>query len=371
MENDPMKTIYLEETSFAGSKRIKLIFRADHSILTKVKLIRGCSWSNELVAWHMPWEKNYIQRLEKLFGAKVRLVTFKYLGAFSPDNSNRYMQVHHALIEFVRFMITRHYSEKTMRAYSYHVRKLFSFYPDKLPNEISNEDITIFKDEFINTCSISPSTHNQLINAIKLFYKRIYNPQLDLELIQRPRLKHKLPTVLSRHEVESILNGTQNLKHKTVLWLIYSAGLRVSEAVNVMVKDIDRHNKKIHIRNSPGGKDRNVNLSSRLLKLLKKYREVYRPKKFLFEGPERKAYSIKSVQVIFQRLLLDSGIKKMATVHTLRHSFATHLVESGTDIKYIQELMGHKTCKTTMIYSQVGVGQLGYIKSPLDGLKVH
>jgi site-specific recombinase XerD len=363
-----MKVIYLEEGILHAVRIIKLIFSYDDEIVFKLKLIRGCSWSNEVVAWYMPWEDGYLDRLSKLMGNDIRLVPFEKLGGELPGKSKRKEQVLLAMNDFIRFMITKRYSENTIRSYTDHIGKLFVFFPHKGPNEITNDDITQFDYNYIILGKRSISTQNQMVNAIKLFYVRTYNRLLEPGLIDRPRLPQKLPVVLSKEEVQKLLNATNNLKHKAIMWIIYSAGLRVGEAVHMQVKDIDSKRMVINIRGGKGAKDRQVGLSPRLLELLRQYYKEYKPRVYLFEGPDKGPYSSKSVQVTFQRLRHKVRITKEATVHTLRHSFATHLLESGTDIRNIQELLGHKNTKTTQIYTQIGIKEIKFIQSPLETL---
>lgn len=363
-----MHSIYIEEFDWNGKKKVKLIFRYDQDIVKRLKLIRGCVWNSEMVAWLMPYYDGYLAQLERLFKGAVRLVPFEKLGGFSPVGSRRQDQVEAAMKDFVRYMITRRYSESTIRSYTEHVRNLFDFFSDRLPSEITNDDITRFNYEYIVLGKKAPATQNQMINALKLFYKRIFNKYFNPDLIERPKLPQQLPVVLSKSEVEKVLNSIANTKHKTILWLIYSAGLRVSEAVRLEIRDIDSKRMVINIYNGKGAKDRQVGLSVRMLEQLRTYYKEYKPKKYLFESPSKGHYSVKSVQATFQRVLHLAGIKKHATVHTLRHSYATHLLEAGTDLRYIQELLGHKSPKTTQIYTHVSANTLKGIQSPLDAL---
>jgi site-specific recombinase XerD len=188
--------------------------------------------------------------------------------------------------------------------------------------------------------------------------------------LQRPKNERKLPVVLSEDEITRILRQVDNLKHKCILYLIYSAGLRLGEAVNIQVSDIDSKRKMIMIRHGKGKKDRYSLLSETLLELLRKYYRLYRPKEWLFEGQSGNKYSEKSIQAILKKAWRKSGVWKKVTVHTLRHSFATHLLEHGTDIRYIQELLGHLNTKTTMIYTHITKAGFDKIKSPLDDLNI-
>ncbi|MDE3057575.1 MAG: tyrosine-type recombinase/integrase [Bacteroidota bacterium] len=185
--------------------------------------------------------------------------------------------------------------------------------------------------------------------------------------IPRPQKEKKLPNVLSQEEVLKIFSCVDNLKHKTLLMLIYSAGLRVGEGVNLKISDVDGQRKMIHLRGAKGKKDRYTLLSDAALQALRAYYKEYKPKEFLFEGQgNRKHLSERSIQHVFERAVKQAGIRKTISLHGLRHSFATHLLESGVDLRYIQELLGHRSSKTTEIYTHVSKKSLGKIVNPLD-----
>ena len=176
--------------------------------------------------------------------------------------------------------------------------------------------------------------------------------------------------VLSEQEVSDVLNATHNIKHKAILMTIYSAGLRISEAIALKIKDIDSQRMQIRVEQSKGKKDRYTLLSSKTLEILRQYFVMYHPAQWLFEGPNGTPYSDRSIQAILKHSVAKTGIKKKVTVHTLRHSFATHLLEHGTDLRYIQVLLGHESSKTTEIYTHVTTKGFEQIKSPLDRLNV-
>lgn len=187
--------------------------------------------------------------------------------------------------------------------------------------------------------------------------------------VKRPRKDKKLPVVLSKEEVAKIISSVDNIKHRAILMLVYSAGLRVGEVVRLKPEDIDSKRMLIHIKGSKGRKDRYTLLSEKTLEVLRAYWKKYKPEKWLFGGAREGRYlSIRSVQKIFEQACKRAGIRKEITIHGLRHSFATHLLEGGTDLRYIQELLGHKDSKTTEIYTHVSTQSLGKIKSPLDSI---
>jgi len=187
--------------------------------------------------------------------------------------------------------------------------------------------------------------------------------------LPRPRKEKKLPVILSRKDVRLILESTDNIKHKAILMLTYSAGLRVSEVVKLKVEDVDAERKLIHVKGAKGRKDRYTILSDKALKTLNLYLKTYQPKNWLFSGAKKTRHlSTRSAQRIFDNAVKNTDIKKDVSIHSLRHSFATHLLESGVDIRYIQELLGHQSTKTTEIYTHASTKNIGKIRSPLDDL---
>jgi site-specific recombinase XerD len=202
------------------------------------------------------------------------------------------------------------------------------------------------------------------LSAIKFYYEKVLNIKL-LDL-NRPRSAKLLPVVLSEDEIQLLFESIDNIKHKCILMTVYSGGLRLSEVVNLKIKDIDSHRKLIFIRGGKGNKDRYTLLSDFLLDWLRKYFILERPKNWLFEGHLGGQYSSQSIQQIMRDAVKNSGIRKHATVHTLRHSFATHLLENGVDLRYIQSLLGHNSIKTTQIYTHITTKGIKSITNPLD-----
>lgn len=216
---------------------------------------------------------------------------------------------------------------------------------------------------------MSTAYQHMSVNSIKFYIVSVLKKPMP-KLSLRPKREKRLPLVLSEEEVSSIIREIHNLKHKTVTALIYSAGLRVSEAVALKIQDIDTDRCIITIKQSKGKKDRQVPLSKKFQKLLGDYLSEYIPKTYLFEGQKGGKYSAKSIQLIFQKACKQARVGKAATVHTLRHSFATHLLEKGTDLRVIQELLGHSSSKTTEIYTHVSARTIRNIRSPLDDLDI-
>jgi integrase/recombinase XerD len=227
----------------------------------------------------------------------------------------------------------------------------------------------VFNNEFIIKNNLSESYQNQVVNAIKLYFKTIRETQIEIEKIHRPKRAKALPNVLSKEEVKAILEAPTNVKHKMMLSLIYSCGLRCGELLALEPKHIDSKRNIVLLKNSKGKKDRIAPLSPKILELLRAYYVMYKPVKYLFEGTiVGEQYSDKSLQQVMKQALQKAKISKPATLHWLRHSFATHLLESGTDLRYIQELLGHSSSKTTEIYTHVSTKNIQQIRSPFDDL---
>jgi site-specific recombinase XerD len=236
--------------------------------------------------------------------------------------------------------------------------------------EITEEEIISFLRYLVNERKISTSYQNQSINAIKFYYERVLGGTRKIYLIERPRKENYLPEVLSEEEITSILKAISNLKHKAIIMVIYSGGLRISELINLKVKDIDSDRMQIRISQAKGKKDRYTLLSNKTLLILRKYFTEYKPKEWLFEGVSGGQYADSSIYSIFKKAIASANIKKKVSIHSLRHSFATHLLENGTDLRYIQNLLGHSSSKTTEIYTHITVKGFDLIKNPLDKLDI-
>ena len=279
------------------------------------------------------------------------------------------MEIEQHLISFKNYMNFRRYSQNTIKTYADALEVFFRFYKDQAPESLNIEDIINFNTSYILKKNLSASYQNQVINAIKLFYRNRFNRAMEVDFIQRPRRENRLPNVLSKNEVKSILEAPTNLKHRAMLSLIYACGLRRSELLNLTLKDILSDRNLLFIRQSKGKKDRVVPISIKLIEMLRDYYKAFKPKTWLFEGQEvGKKYSERSIQLVLNQAVEKAKIVKPVSLHWLRHSYATHLLESGTDLRYIQELLGHSSSRTTEIYTHVSTRNLQQIRSPFDDL---
>jgi len=258
----------------------------------------------------------------------------------------------------------------TVKTYKGLFEEFINFYHKFDINRIDESMITAFLRYLVIERKVSSSYQNQSINAIKFYYERVLGGQRKVYLVERPREEKKLPVVLSENEICDLLKATENIKHKAILMLAYSAGLRLSELINVKLSDIDSGRMQIRIEQAKGKKDRYSLLSVKLLDVLRKYYTTYKPKKWLFEGATGGQYSVRSIQEVMKDSTRKAGIKKKISMHTLRHSFATHLLENGIDLRYIQSLLGHSSTKTTEIYTHITTKGFDQIKSPLDKMDI-
>jgi site-specific recombinase XerD len=248
--------------------------------------------------------------------------------------------------------------------------KGFVLHYGRSPEELSDNEIKEYLYFLLKEKEASQSTINQTYSALRFFYERTLGREWDPMKIPRGRPRKKLPVVLSIEEVQSIFSATKNLKHRTILETIYSGGLRIGEALHLKVTDIDSKRMMIWLRQAKGNKDRYTLLGERTLKSLRLYWSIYRPKEWLFPtSGHDKPLCPSTIRRVFKRSVQDAGIKKQVSVHTFRHSFATHLLEAGTDLYYIQRLLGHTTAKTTAVYLHVTQRDLTRIKSPIDLLE--
>lgn len=269
-----------------------------------------------------------------------------------------------------RYLEEVRYSARTNESYATLLELFFKYFHEKDPQDISMDEASEFVYDFIVNNGYSSSYQNQMISAIKTFYRISGKKKIELHLIERPRRSRSLPKVFSKEEVKRILNSTRNTKHKLLLWMIYSCGLRRSEVTNILLTDLDHDRSVLHIREGKGRVDRIVPVSSKVWDKIDEYIDGFHPVKYLFEGQKGGKYSVESVCRVFKDALHNAGIKKDVGVHSLRHSYATHLHETGLDIRYIQELLGHKSTRTTEIYTHVSRRNLIQVRSPIEDMDV-
>ena len=262
-----------------------------------------------------------------------------------------------------KILIVGGYSNSTVKTYIACLTYFKKYFYKIEIDQLTKDDIIEYLFYLIKN-NYSKSTQNQHINAIKFYFEKCLGKKREYYLIERPRKEKKLPTVLSKNEIQLLFGNTHNLKHLTILAVIYSCGLRISELINISLNDIDNNRMIIHIRKGKGNKDRQVQLTNQVLELLRMYYKKYLPVNYLIVGQNGGKYSTTSIQKIIKKSALKARIYKKVTPHTLRHSFATHLLENGTDIRFIQKILGHSDIKTTQIYTHVSNAHLKNIQNP-------
>lgn len=267
---------------------------------------------------------------------------------------------------FDQLLAIKGYSSSTKKAYKAHINR-FKEHLNKELSTVTVNDIKNYMYYLINIKDDSKSYTSQAYSAIKLYFSYIESKRIEFKNFPRPKAVKSLPKVLSEQDVAKILNSVTNQKHRTILYVVYSSGLRVSEVVNLKVSDIDSNRMTIFVKDSKGNKDRYTILAQEILNELRRYFKLYGPKDWLFSSTDESEHlSVRSVQKIFKKACEKANIDKNVGIHSLRHSFATHLLEYGTDLRYIQELLGHSSAKTTQIYTHVTNKDIKKIVSPID-----
>ncbi len=334
-----------------GEKRIAIYFEYNQELVKRLRKLEDVRWSQTLKAWHLPDNEENRTR-------------------FKLEQAKSLTDIHHKKItNFKRWLEAKRYSANTIKTYSEVLSTFLLYYCDKPVEEITNNDISNFNNDYILNNKLSISYQNQFVNSVKLFFRVVQETKIDVELIFRPRRAKKLPNVLSMEEVKLILESTKNLKHKTMLSLIYACGLRSGELLNLMPEHIDSNRGVLIIKQAKGMKDRIAPLGKSLIEMLRVYYKTFKPKRYLFEGmQEGEAYDARSLQQVIKHSLGKTSISKPVTLHWLRHSYATHLLENGTDLRYIQEILGHRSSRTTEIYTHVSTKSIQKIISPYDRL---
>lgn len=372
------KTITLKALVKDDKPCIGIYFPYDKTLIDVIKSI-GATWSKTWQCWYVENTKQNFNRLYETLKPLAWLEMKELMNQKNQHAKNQNQQNHplpplspnaaKQIHQFEQWMQSKRYSPNTIKTYTEAIRTFLRYHASKLPEHITEQDLIEFNNQYILTKGYSSSFQNQVVNAVKLFYSRMEKRRLNPIEIHRPKQEKKLPNVLSKEEVKLILEAPRNLKHKTMLSIIYACGLRRSELLHLTPQDVDSKRHLLIIRNAKGKKDRVVPISDKIIEMLREYYKMYKPIKWLFEGQKPGTqYSEKSLQSVLKNAVEKARIKKPVTLHWLRHSYATHLLEAGTDLRYIQELLGHKSSKTTEIYTHVTENSLKKIKSPFDDL---
>lgn len=357
MENAAISPFSYEIGKHGDKNVIWIRFPYDKELLKIVRSYVGVQWSNTNKAWYVSDNTSFRAK----FGLPDPTIGKLALMHIHPINEPAFLSMQDELK-------LRAYSPSTQHTYLIEFAQLLYILKDFNVVNLTPERIRSYFLYCIKQNKITEIQLNSRINAIKFYFEKVLKRKDFFIDIPRPKSPKQLPKLLNTNEINKIFEVTENKKHRLILYLAYGMGMRVSEIAKLEIADIDSTSMRVHIRGAKGKKDRYVNLPENTLPLLREYYVQYKPKRMLFEGQFEEHYSIRSLQQVFKNAMNKANIKKTVGIHSLRHSYATHLLEYGTDISLIQKLLGHNDIKTTQIYTHVGAKDVAKVLSPLDKL---
>jgi site-specific recombinase XerD len=358
-------TIFLEEKIHRKNNQLLIKFEYDETLISLVRTVNGASWSKSLKAWYLISTAENLSMILKLF-KNVTKVDVSKISKKTPFKRDLTDEQKKLLNQFYLFLKGKRYSQSTIQTYTFFIADFINFHT-KIPlKELSNRAVELFIETVFMERNYSVSSQRQFISALKIF--TVFCPQTKIHnlSLERPKKSRILPSVLSQEEVLRIIQYTQNIKHRAILTLLYSCGLRIGELINLKLIDFHIDRKQLIVKKGKGRKDRYVSLADSFLPLLSNYYHSYKPTIYFVEGQNGGKYSAESIRSFLRKSCKKAGIRKPVTPHTLRHSYATHLLENGVDLRYIQTLLGHSKPETTMIYTHVQRKDLMEIQNPLD-----
>ena len=384
MQNLPV--VKLVRINHRSKSCILITFGFDNKLIAHLKTgIPKVLWSKTLNSWYI---ENNPQNLKEIFRIFKGIAFLDASAIFEakknsdlkgnqfPERAKKQKIIRQLdltkkdkkiLRDYVKYLRGKMFSESTVKTYYIHILDFINYIKVTDVKEINNRDVEKFIENVCVPRHYSISTHRQIIGAIRHFKKLYPESQIEELELDLPKKSNFLPTVLSKDEIILLLQHTKNIKHRAVLALIYASGLRIGELLQLELHDIDLSRNQLFVRNSKGRKDRYVMMAKSLVPLLKNYVVTYKPQKYFVESLQPGiAYTAGSIRSFLRKSCESAGLKKRITPHTLRHSYATHLLENGVDIRYIQVLLGHSKPETTMIYTHVATKDLLEIESPLD-----
>ena len=381
MNSNYQRVVTLKHLLIDGKKQIGLQFHPDKLIQTIIKGLPGIKWSHKFGMAFLPNTKENLNTIFDEFNGLVWVNTSNFFDgktkakgaeAISVDyyRKRKLSEGYRACPEeFYQKLELKLYAINTAKSYIGKFETFINHFKDIPLVEIGELEIKSYLQQLV-IAGKSDSYVNQMVNSIKFYYETVMGMPNRFYAIDRPRKKEKLPKVISKEEVQLLINYTSNIKHRCIVSLLYSAGLRRGELLNLKITDIDSKRMIINVVQGKGNKDRITILSKNVLEELREYFKEWKPQTYLFEGSPNKRYSGQSVSKIISKSAKKAGIRKNVTPHMLRHSFATHLLESGTDLRYIQVLLGHNSSRTTETYTQVATNHIKSISSPIDFLNL-
>jgi len=367
--------IAIRPTEYHLKRVIEITGEINDALSVKLKEYPDCYWYESSGTWIIPAGKFDLEHFFSFFSSLAYIdysaikgkETMSLAGSALKYPETKPIAADALPSGYLEKLQQCRYSENTIKTYVHYFRDFIIYFHDRSLDSLASEDINRYLLQLIKEKNISSSQQNQRINSIKFYYEKVLGRKKEYYQIERPRKERKLPDVLSKEEVGAMIKATENLKHKSLIALIYSCGLRRSEAINLKLEDIDSKRMLIKIKGAKGKKDRYVQLSESLLKLIRDYYKEERPMIFLYEGQKGEKYSATSIYNDIKLAATKAGIKKRVYPHILRHSFATHNIEQGIDIRYIQEWLGHESIKTTELYTHVANNNFRF-KNLLDDI---
>lgn len=376
MERPKLYKITLKHLFIKGEKKIGLQFYPNKVMNALVKSLPNIRWSNTYSMAHLSNTKKNIDLIFNTFRGVAWVNCNYFLGKSQgyneemislDDYRNRPLNVNtkYCPNEFYDTLERKMYSFATAKSYIYYFEIFINYHYSTDYKNISEREIHAYLLQKQRQ-GAAKSTLNLIINSIKFYYEVVCGMPNRFYAIERPPKQQKLPVVLAASEVRDLIQATGNIKHRCIVSLLYSAGLRRGELIQLKLPDIDSKRLLVNIKDGKGGKDRVSILSEGMLKNLRTYYKEYKPKNYLFEGAYGLAYNGSSINKLIKRAAIKAGIRKSVSAHTLRHSFATHLLENGTDLRSIQVLLGHNSSQTTEIYTHIANSHINKIKSPID-----
>lgn len=363
MEELPL--ILLEQKIHRKTPQLLIKFKYNDFLIDLIRKNPNANWSSSLKSWYIKDTEKNLNLILSTF-KNVAIIDCSKLSkknAFKRSLNNNQKKL---LNSFYLYLKGKRYSKSTIQTYAFFVADFVSFHTDITLEKLTNRNVETFIEKIFIERNYSISSQRQFISALKIFTNFYPHTKIDNLALERPKKSRKLPNVLSQEEVLNIIRCTQNLKHRAIISLIYSCGLRISELINLKLVDFHIERKQLIIKNGKGRKDRYVSLADSFLPLLSNYYHSFKPSIYFVEGQKGGKYSAESVRQFLRRSCKKAYVKKTVTPHTLRHSYATHLLENGVDIRYIQSLLGHAKPETTMIYTHVKRKDLMNIQNPLD-----
>ncbi len=388
-------TIILKPLNYQGQQKIGIFFESNTLINNSIRKKADARWSRTHQCWHIPLEKDAYEKFKKAIGVSA-ILDYSLLKIFLSknkkviyslpivQNSNLNLKTpqskqntfknyciapinEHILPAMQQYLKLKAYSNSTTRTYLNEMAQLLQALKESAADKLQPTDLKRYLVHCYDVLKLKENTLHSRINALKFYYEQVLKREKFFWEIPRPKKKQQLPKVISEEKILTGLLEIKNIKQRTILLLAYSAGLRVSEVTSLKVTDINSDRMQININEAKGKKDRVVTLSAAILELLREYYKLYKPKNWLFEGQyKNEHYSSRSAQQIFKEAYKKLGLPPQCSFHSLRHSYATHLLENGTDITYIQKLLGHNDIKTTQRYLHVSKQDISKIESPLD-----